>query len=65
ASGDVAAAYMLHRTSGILKDGREVGFWVRATLGCQRLNQRWLITHEHISLPVVPGSWTAAMNLVP
>jgi ketosteroid isomerase-like protein len=52
ASGDVAAAYMLIRASGTLKDGREVGYWVRATVCCQRSDHRWLITHEHISLPV-------------
>jgi ketosteroid isomerase-like protein len=65
ASGDVAAAYMLIRTSGTLKNGQEVGYWVRATVCCQRSNHRWLITHEHISLPVDPGSRSAAMDLVP
>ena len=65
ASGDVATAYLLHRTSGTLKNGREVGYWVRATVCCQRSNQRWLITHEHISLPVDPRSWSAAIDLVP
>jgi ketosteroid isomerase-like protein len=65
ASGDVAAAYMLVRTSGTLKNGQEVGYWVRATVCCQRSNHRWLITHEHISLPVDPGSWSAAIDLVP
>ena len=64
-SGDVAAAYMLHRTSGTLKDGREVGYWVRATVCCQRSNQTWLITHEHISLPVDFTNGHAAMDLVP
>ena len=64
-SGDVAVAYMLHRTSGTLKNGREVGYWVRATLCCQRSNHAWLITHEHISLPIHPGSWSAAIDLMP
>jgi ketosteroid isomerase-like protein len=64
-SGDVAAAYMLHRTSGILNDGREVGYWVRATVCCQRLNETWLIAHEHISLPVDVASGRAVMDLVP
>jgi ketosteroid isomerase-like protein len=64
-SGDVAAAYMLHRTSGTLKDGREVGYWVRATVCCQRSHQTWLITHEHVSLPVDFASGSAAMDLVP
>jgi ketosteroid isomerase-like protein len=64
-SGDVAAAYMLHRTSGTLKGGREVGYWVRATVCCQRSNHTWLIAHEHISLPVDVTSRSAAMDLVP
>ncbi|MBC7815221.1 MAG: nuclear transport factor 2 family protein [Burkholderiales bacterium] len=64
-SGDIAFAYLLHRTSGTLKNGREVDYWVRATICCQQSNQQWLITHEHISLPVNPGSWSAALDLVP
>jgi ketosteroid isomerase-like protein len=64
-SGDVAAAYLLHRTSGTLKNGQEVGYWVRATVCCQRLNDRWLITHEHISVPVDPRTRSAIMDIVP
>jgi ketosteroid isomerase-like protein len=63
--GDVATAHMLIRTSGALKDGREVGYWVRTSNGFQRSNGRWLITHEHVSLPVDIASGNAAMNLVP
>jgi ketosteroid isomerase-like protein len=65
ASGDIAIAHMLIRASGTLKNGHEVGFWVRATSCCQRSNHRWLITHEHISLPVDLRSGRAAMDLVP
>ena len=65
ASGDIAAAYMLIRASGTLKNGREVGYWVRATVCCQRSNHRWLIEHEHISLPVNFETGSAAMDLVP
>jgi ketosteroid isomerase-like protein len=64
-SGDVAVAYMLIRASGTLKDGREVGYWVRATVGCKRSNQTWLITHEHISLPFDFERGRVAMDLVP
>jgi ketosteroid isomerase-like protein len=63
--GDIAAAYMLIGTSGTLKDGREVGYWVRASVCCQRSDHRWLITHEHISLPIDVKSGRAAMDLVP
>ena len=65
ASGDIAVAHMLIRASGTVRNGREVGFWVRATSCCQRSNDGWLITHVHISVPVDPQSWSAAVNLVP
>ena len=65
ANGDIAVAYMLIRASGTLNDGREVGYWVRATVCCHRSNDRWLITHEHVSLPVDFASGRAAMDLVP
>jgi ketosteroid isomerase-like protein len=65
ASGDIAAAHMLIRASGIRKDGREVGYWVRASNFCQRSSNRWLFTHEHVSLPVEFPSGIAAMDLVP
>jgi ketosteroid isomerase-like protein len=64
-SGDIAVAYMLIRASGTLKDGREVGYWVRATVSCKRSNLRWLITHEHISLPFDFERGSVAMDLVP
>lgn len=64
-SGDIAAAYMLLRASGTLKDGREVGYWVRTSNSCQRSNHRWLFTHEHVSVPVDFKSRSAVMDLVP
>jgi ketosteroid isomerase-like protein len=65
ANGDTAAAFMLIRVSGTLKDGREVGYWVRATICCQRSDHRWIITHEHISVPVDFKTGCAVMNLAP
>lgn len=64
-SGDVAAAYMLYRVSGVLKDGREVGYWVRVTVCCRRSDQRWSIAHEHVSLPVDFRSGSVVTGLVP
>jgi uncharacterized protein (TIGR02246 family) len=66
ASADVAAAHMLIRASGTLKEGREVGYSVRTSNCFRRSNQRWLITHEHVSLPVdLKGGGTAVMDLAP
>ena len=64
-SGDIAMAHMLIRATGTQKSGREVGFWVRATDACQRSRYGWLITHEHVSLPVDVRSGSAATDLVP
>jgi ketosteroid isomerase-like protein len=63
--GDAAIAHMLIRASGTLKNGQDVAFWVRVTDGCRRSDHEWLITHEHVSLPVDPMSRSAAMDLVP
>jgi ketosteroid isomerase-like protein len=65
ASGDVAFAHMLHRDSGTMKDGQERAIWVRSTVCCQRSNHRWLIMHEHISIPVDFKSGKAVMDLIP
>lgn len=65
ASGDVATAHMLIRASGTLKSGPEVDYWVRVTNSFARSDDRWLITHEHVSLPVELPAGTAVMDLVP
>ena len=65
ASEDIAVAHWLSRASGTLTSGQKAGSWVRATSCCQWSNQRWLITHEHISWPVDLNSRSAVMDLVP
>jgi ketosteroid isomerase-like protein len=65
ASGDIATAFMLLRASGTRTNGPEVGYWVRTTNGFQRSDHGWLITHEHVSLPVDFESGRAVMDLVP
>ena len=65
ASGDVAVASMLIRSGGTLKNGTEVGFWVRATTCCQRMEHGWAIVHEHVSLPVDLENRRAVVDLVP
>ena len=54
ASADVAFAHMLHLDSGTRKNGPKGAVWVRSTVCCQRSGGKWLVTHEHISLP---GNW--------
>ncbi|MEU2035516.1 YybH family protein [Nocardia amamiensis] len=61
--GDVAFANMLHLDSGTRKGGFQPSIWVRETVCLQRSNGRWLITHEHISIPINPETlqiWLAS-----
>jgi len=51
---DVAFANMLHLDSGTRTNGHQQSIWVRSTVGCRRSQGTWLITHEHISLPINP-----------
>jgi ketosteroid isomerase-like protein len=52
-SEDVAFAHMLHLDKGKRKAGVPQGeVWIRSSVCCQRLSGSWLITHEHISLPI-------------
>jgi ketosteroid isomerase-like protein len=64
-SGGIAVAYRFSRARGTLKSGQKAESWVRATSCCQRSNQQWLITHEHVSWPFDPKSGHAAMDLTP
>ena len=53
-SGDVAFAHMLHLDKGNMHLENGLEFWLCSTVCCQRSNNKWLITHEHISLPIKP-----------
>jgi uncharacterized protein (TIGR02246 family) len=64
-SGDLAVAHMLNQTSGTLANGQTVSYWVRATVCCRRSPGGWVITHEHVSLPVDVASGRAVMDLTP
>jgi ketosteroid isomerase-like protein len=71
-SGDVAFAHMLHLDTGTMRSdggpteqtpGRTL--WLRSTVCCQRSGGKWLITHEHISLPVDLASMRAVLDIAP
>jgi uncharacterized protein (TIGR02246 family) len=63
--GDLAIAFSLVRASGTRSNGVDVDYWVRATSGCRRSGDEWLIAHEHISVPIDFASGRAALDLVP
>jgi ketosteroid isomerase-like protein len=67
AGPDVAFATSIDCLSATPKGATE-GFnlWYRATLGLRKIDGRWLITHEHDSVPFeMDGSFRASINLKP
>jgi ketosteroid isomerase-like protein len=64
--GDVAFAHGFARLSGTLKNGnRGGGFWVRFTACFRRTEGKWLIAHDHASVPLYVESGRALLNLEP
>jgi uncharacterized protein (TIGR02246 family) len=64
-SGDLAFSRSLNHISG-RRTNEETDVWVRATVCYQRSGGKWLITHEHVSVPFyMDGSDKAALDLKP
>ncbi len=63
---DVAFAHGLNRITGTRTNGPATDIWVRATLCFRKVDGRWLIAHEHISVPFyMDGSFRASVDLRP
>ena len=63
--GDVAFSHAFNRVTGKLKTGAEIDMWFRTTLGFRRNDGRWLIVHDHGSVPFDPNSGLASLGLKP
>jgi ketosteroid isomerase-like protein len=64
--GDLAVAHGFGRLSGTLKNGtRSGGSWVRFTACLRKVGGKWLIVHDHASLPFDVQSGRALSNLEP
>jgi ketosteroid isomerase-like protein len=63
--GDVAFAHSLNRFGGIGRDGRRIVSWLRSTLGFRRIEGRWKLVHEHVSVPFDMSTSKALLNLQP
>ncbi|GAA1500864.1 SgcJ/EcaC family oxidoreductase [Dactylosporangium maewongense] len=65
--GDVAFATSLDRLTAVPRGSTEsFSLWFRVTLGLRRIDGRWLVTHEHESVPFeMDGSFRASTGLTP
>jgi len=62
---DVAFLHALERMSGKLKNGQKSDLWVRATSGLRKINGKWFIVHDHISVPADLDTGKAVLDLKP
>jgi uncharacterized protein (TIGR02246 family) len=66
ASGDVGFYHSLNRISGKMKGGTASdGTWIRVTVCFKKTNGKWLVTHEHASVPFDALSGKASLDLNP
>jgi uncharacterized protein (TIGR02246 family) len=65
AGDDVAFSASLNRISGTKTDGEKVDVWVRVTAGYRKVGGRWMVTHEHVSVPFDMENGQALVDLKP
>jgi uncharacterized protein (TIGR02246 family) len=65
AGKDVAFMHCLERMSGTLKGGQRSDIWLRVTSGLRKIAGKWLIVHDHISVPADFETGKAALDLKP
>lgn len=67
AVGDSVAFYhSLNRISGARTTGEETDVWVRGTVCFRRIEGRWTVTHEHLSVPFeMEPPFKASLDLKP
>lgn len=50
--GDLGVIHGLERFTGKMKNGQQSDLWIRFTSIVRKTNGKWLIIHDHVSLPV-------------
>jgi len=50
--GDVAYSHSIQAGTFTDKSGNKIAMTVRVTDGYKKVNGQWLISHEHVSVPV-------------
>jgi ketosteroid isomerase-like protein len=62
---DIAFARSFNRISGTLKSGGKTDFWLRWTACFRKVDGKWLMVHDHASVPIDVESGAALRNLQP
>ncbi len=62
---DVAFSHSLNRVSATKTDGAKLEMWWRATVCYRRIEGKWMVTHEHQSVPFDAETGKASLDLQP
>jgi ketosteroid isomerase-like protein len=62
-SDSVAFCHSLSHVKGTRKNGEKTDYWVRVTVGFQMRNGQWLMTHDHVSMPLDMQTMKAVREL--
>lgn len=65
ADGNMAFAHSIQRAAGKTKDGNDFDFTTRVTDVFRKIDGKWLVVHEHLSVPVDLVSGSADLNSKP
>jgi ketosteroid isomerase-like protein len=65
AGSDVAICRSLNRFGGVRKTGEHVVNWLCSTVGLRKIDGRWKVVHEHVSVPFDMNSGKALLHLEP
>jgi uncharacterized protein (TIGR02246 family) len=63
--GDVAFSHSLNHVTGTKTDGQKLDMWWRATLCLRKMDDQWMVTHEHNSVPFDVETGKALLDLKP
>ena len=65
-TGDgVAFCSSLNRLTGKRTSGENSDVWLRATVGFRKIGGKWMVTHEHFSVPINMENFEGALDLKP
>jgi uncharacterized protein (TIGR02246 family) len=62
---DVAFCHSVNHVKSTTTTGERADYWVRVTSGFQKMNDQWMIVHEHVSVPINMQTMQAALDLEP
>jgi ketosteroid isomerase-like protein len=62
---NVAFSHCFLRLTAKMVSGRKIDYWERLTCCFQKIEGKWLIVHEHVSLPTDLKTGKALMDLKP